>query len=148
MNAPTASARRRKGTALVEMAFVLIIFVMFLFGIMEYCRLIFARQVLENAAREGARYGVVNTYNSTVVADTQNRVKTCMGNMSTWPDYKCLVYMADSNGNNIGDVKDAPFGAYVCVEVSLTYTPVTPGLLFMADKMTLSSKCSMGSEAN
>src|SRR4051794_26357670 len=139
----------RSGGALVEMAAVLIIFVMMLFGIMEYCRLIYVRQILENAAREGARYAVVNTYNSTLVADTQAQVKKYMGGLDTsLKGYQCSVYMADSNGNNIGSPIDAPFGTWVCVQVQLTYVPITPGLLRMANSMTLSSKCSMGSEAN
>lgn len=144
---PTRSSR--PAATLVEMAMVLVIFTMLLFGVVEYCRLIFTRQVLENAAREGARYAVVNTYDATVVKDTQALVQGYMGGLDkTMKGYQCLVYMADTSGKNIGSPVDAPFGTYVAVEVSLTYYPITPGLLKLANNLTLTSKCCMGSEAN
>src|SRR4051794_31370443 len=103
---------RRSAAAMVEMAAVVSVFLLMLFGVMEYCRLLFVRQVMENAAREGARYAVVNTYDGAVVANTQAKVLTVMGGLNTtMKNYKCQVYMADSSGTSIGSVANAPFGA-------------------------------------
>jgi Flp pilus assembly protein TadG len=139
---------RRSGTTVVETAVVIGMFLMLLFGIFEYARLLYTRQLVTNAAREGARYAVCHTYDSTVVADTQKLVKTYLGGMDTMPNYKCLVYQADTAGNNIGAATDTQFGVYIAVEISLTYTPLTPSFLHLNSTMTISSKCCMGSEAN
>jgi Flp pilus assembly protein TadG len=47
-----------RGTTIVEAAIILLAFLMLLFGIIEAGRFINTRQVLTNAAREGARFGV------------------------------------------------------------------------------------------
>jgi Flp pilus assembly protein TadG len=45
---------------IVESALVLAIFLALLFGLFEYCRFLFVLHVSNNAARDGARYAVVN----------------------------------------------------------------------------------------
>lgn len=134
---------------MVEMAFVVSIFMFLLFGIFEYCRFVFIRQVVVNAAREGARYAVVNTLDTTVVADTQTYVKTRMAGMDNQAKtYACLVYMADASGTNIGAAGSAGFGQYVAVQVDYDYSPVLPSFLFMNGTIKISSKSMMYSEAN
>jgi Flp pilus assembly protein TadG len=61
-----ASRRRRsrRGQALVEFALVAPIFCLILFSIIEAGRFIFFYEVLNNAAREGARYAIVHGENS------------------------------------------------------------------------------------
>lgn len=138
----------RRAATVVELAVVILIFLMLLFGILEYCLVIYSYNVVENAAREGARYGVVNVTDTTMVSDTQTVVKNFMGGLDTkMQNYSCTVYLADANGNNIGNATTAQFGQYVCVEVSLDYVPITPGLIYLKT-ITLRSKSSMGSEAN
>lgn len=140
---------QRRGTTAVETAAVAVVFLMFLFGILEYCRLIYVQQVVVNAAREGARFAIVNTTDTNLVADTQARVLSYMGGLNkTMQNYSCQVYAADTNGNNIGSPLNVPFGQYICVQVQLTYSPIVPSLLFLNQTMTISSKCCMGSEAN
>src|SRR5436305_15004394 len=92
--------RLRRAAAAVETAAVATVFLLFLFGILEYCRMIYVQQVVINAAREGARYAIVNTSNTSLLADTQSRVQTYMGNLDkTLQNYSCQVYAADSSGN-------------------------------------------------
>lgn len=52
--------RRRGGATTVETAVTISVFLLFLFGLFEYCRFIFFMQVSTNAARDAARYAVVN----------------------------------------------------------------------------------------
>jgi hypothetical protein len=54
------SNRRRGGATTVEASVVISVFLLFLFGMFEYCRFIFFLHVSTNAARDGARYAVVN----------------------------------------------------------------------------------------
>jgi len=49
----------QKGATAVEFAIVLSLLITLIFGIIEFSLFIFNRQVITNAAREGARYGIV-----------------------------------------------------------------------------------------
>jgi len=53
-------SRRRKGAAIVEMALVITVLAMLLFGIFEYARFLFVMHITHNAARDAARYAAVN----------------------------------------------------------------------------------------
>ena len=78
---PAPRNRKRHGAAMVETAAVVSVFLLVLFGVLEYCRLLFIRQLVANAARDGARYATVNTMSPTVVEDTRARVIQLMGGM-------------------------------------------------------------------
>ena len=60
-----ASNRRHRGQALVEFALVAPVFFMLLFSIIEFGRALYYIQILNNAAREGARYAIVHGNEST-----------------------------------------------------------------------------------
>ncbi len=49
----------QKGAAAVEFAIILPVFVLLLFGMIEWGLLLFNQQVITNASREGARAGIV-----------------------------------------------------------------------------------------
>src|SRR5262245_25077401 len=75
-------ARKQKaqaGAVLVEAAFTLLLLFVFLLGIIEAGRFLNVQEVITNAAREGARQGVVPlTQTSTLLTATEieNNVKT------------------------------------------------------------------------
>lgn len=52
--------RQRRGQALVEFALVAPFFFLLLFSVIEFGRAVYYVQMLNNAAREGARYAIVN----------------------------------------------------------------------------------------
>src|SRR5438067_503305 len=113
---PLPPARRRTGATVVETAAVVVVFLLFLFGIMEYCRVIFVRQLIENAAREGARYAVVNSGDANVVANTKAVVIARMGGMDKKVGaFTPTVYQADSAGNYVDVPGNAAFGQYIAV---------------------------------
>lgn len=61
--------RYRRGAAVVEFAVVAPVFFLFVFGMIEYGRLVMVQQVLTNASREGARMGILdNSTTSEVTA--------------------------------------------------------------------------------
>ena len=76
----TLRRRKRAGAAAIEMAFVIIPVMLFLIGVFQYGRLLMDWNVLNNAAREGCRYALVNNTASTISTDVQNVVTTRMGN--------------------------------------------------------------------
>jgi Flp pilus assembly protein TadG len=57
---PDRVARRQGGQELVEYALVFPLLLLLILGIIEFGIIIFSYNTISNAAREGARYGVVN----------------------------------------------------------------------------------------
>lgn len=64
-----SSRQVRRGAAVVEFAIVAPIFVLFVFGMIEYGRMVMVQQVLTNATREGARQAVLEGATSDDVVD-------------------------------------------------------------------------------
>lgn len=54
------SQRRQIGQALVEFAVIIPIFLTLMYAVIEFGRFIYMVQILNNAAREGARYAIVH----------------------------------------------------------------------------------------
>ena len=106
--------RGRPAAALVETAAILIVFLLFLFGIFEYCRLIYVQQMVENSAREGARYAIVNTTDTNLIADTQAQINARMsGLQNALLNWTVQVYRADSNGNPVYTYQTDATGPYL-----------------------------------
>ena len=55
-----ATCQRKPGQAIVEFALASLVFLMIVFGTIDFGRAIFTAVTLHNAVREGARYGKVN----------------------------------------------------------------------------------------
>src|SRR5262249_47275373 len=55
----------RPAATLVETSVVISIALLFMFGIFEYGRFVMTKHLMENAAREGARWATVHTYDGT-----------------------------------------------------------------------------------
>ncbi|TLD41878.1 MAG: hypothetical protein JETT_1895 [Candidatus Jettenia ecosi] len=51
--------RNQKGVAAVEFAIILPVLILLIFGIIEFSLLLYDKQVITNASREGARAGIV-----------------------------------------------------------------------------------------
>ena len=101
------SWKSQKGATAVEFAIVLPLLILMIFAMIEFGLFLFNRQVIANAAREGARYGVVarpvrhtNSEIQTVVLNyTQKRLVT-FGASST-PTVKILPeYVGDPDDFN------------------------------------------------
>ena len=58
------SNKRSHGQAIAEFALVAPIFFLILFSIIDFGRYVYYVQILNNAAREGARYAIVHGANS------------------------------------------------------------------------------------
>lgn len=68
--------RNEQGQAVVEMALVLPVLLLILFGIVEFGRVFNAYLVVTQAAREGARLGAVGATDSEIVAEVQSASPT------------------------------------------------------------------------
>jgi Flp pilus assembly protein TadG len=145
--------RRRTGTTIVEVALVLSLFLMLVFGLCEYGRYVMTRQLLEHAAREGARYAVVHTYDATTT-DIQDHVDSVLAGqgrqLEGYNKYSSIsVFESDPiTGENLGAWTNAKFGDDITVRVEGDYRPILPAFLLMPELIRLHGECSMKSEAN
>src|SRR5271165_5862885 len=123
---------RRQGAVTVEMALIVVVFLMFLFGILEYARFIFFQNLVNNAAREGARYAVVQTPTATT-AQVQTYVDAYLaGQGSALAGYSSTssitVFQANTSTgvNNGAGWNNAGQGQAIGVTISGTYHPIVP----------------------
>ncbi|MFQ3651203.1 MAG: TadE/TadG family type IV pilus assembly protein [Gemmataceae bacterium] len=146
--------RRRTAATVVEAAFVLSICLLFLFGILEYGRFVMTLQVMENAAREGARFAVVNT-NEATTADVIARVNQKMaGVQNSLTNYNVTVtgiILRPKPGETAGDLlpdwTNASTTDGIQVEVTGAFQPILPSFLQMG-AFPLRSRSVMYSEGN
>src|SRR5260370_22959096 len=103
---PTSGRHRRRGATVVEMAFVLSIALLLLFGILEYARFVFFMHVAQNAAREGARFAVVRTE---LVMQTSD-INAIKGTMSDHASYQTGTVKWQTNSTIIGVVNTTMSG--------------------------------------
>ncbi|REK18432.1 MAG: pilus assembly protein [Planctomycetota bacterium] len=69
----------RMGSAAVEMAVVAPLFFLMLMGMIEFGRLVMVQQVLTNAAREGARVGILDNRTAADVQSASNQFLSAAG---------------------------------------------------------------------
>lgn len=129
---------RRSAATTVEVAVIASVVLLLLFGLFEYGRFQMTRQLLENAAREGARYAVVHSYDKNTI-DVQNVTFTALaGQESQLPGFvktsNISVYRANASGNpdtTDSNWKNAQFGELIGVRITGNYRPILPTFLFM-----------------
>jgi Flp pilus assembly protein TadG len=80
---PELRADRRRGAVAVEVAGIMIWVFMLLFGFFEYARLLMDWSLLNNAAREGCRYALVNNTSTTITTGVQGVVTSYMAGRTT-----------------------------------------------------------------
>ena len=112
---------RRRGTAAVEMALTLPIFISAVLGIVELGRGIMVCQMLETAARNGARLAIIdNTTNAQVTSTVQTFLQTTAniapGNVT--------ISIAD-NGNGSASLANAATGDTISVTVTVPFADVS-----------------------
>ncbi|HEX4590314.1 MAG TPA: TadE/TadG family type IV pilus assembly protein [Gemmataceae bacterium] len=151
----SANRLRRRAATTVETAAVISVVLLFLFGILEYARLVYFFHVADNAAREGARYASVHTGDGTTTAQVQAVVTGAMYNQQASLNsgtFAVNIYNADPNtGSPIAGTAwtDAPFGGGIGVEVTGTYKFVLPTFLkFSGPTIGIKVRSIMNSEAN
>ena len=69
-------AERRKAAAVVEFAVVVPVFFLLIFGMIEYGRMVMVQQILTNAAREGARVGILDNSTTADVTSAASQYLT------------------------------------------------------------------------
>ena len=118
------SFRKQRGAAAVEFAVVAPIFVLLLFGMIEYGRMVMVQQMLTNATREGARRAVLD---GTTVASVKTTVQDYLtGGHITVNDDEITVAPNPST---------AAFGDPVTVSLTVPFSRVSwlPSPMFLGN---------------
>jgi Flp pilus assembly protein TadG len=114
---------KRGGATLVETAIVMNIFLLFIFAIMEFGHYVSVKQLMDNAAREGARMASTGTTTVTT-AQIQALVTTDLVNQAP-ANLNIQVFKANpTTGANIGDWTTAGIGDAVAVQITGNYQPL------------------------
>jgi Flp pilus assembly protein TadG len=116
--------RNRRGAAVVEFAVVAPVFIMLVFGMIEYGRMVMVQQLLTNASREGARMGVLD---GATTASVQTSVTTYLSNASV---SGATVTVSPNPPSSAG------YGAPVTVTVTVPFSQVSwiPTPMFLSGK--------------
>jgi Flp pilus assembly protein TadG len=156
----------RRGVTAVELAFVLGIALLFLFGILEYGRYLMVLHTTDNAAREGARYAVVHTGDGTTQAQVVAVVNAKLAGMNNQiSGCSVSVFTVDPSGiynSSAGTAiyppvinqlsgsswNSATYGSPIAVQITGTYNPILPSFLFMGASLPINVTAMMNSEAN
>lgn len=159
---------RRRAATIVEAAVVLAVVMLLLFGVLEYARYLSVLHVADNAAREGARYAVVNTTDNATQSQVISVVTSRMAGMdSAIQNYKVNVFTVDmskiyntstnqylypTSGPNATQLSnsnwnDAQYGQLIAVQITGTYNPILPSFLQLGS-LPVNVICVMNSEAN
>lgn len=120
----------QNGQALVEMAFVLPLLLLILFGIIEFGRALYITNTLTNAAREGARRASVTPSPPLDVAGLESFVESCI------PFDKAGLVV------DITPVSPAHGVDTIKVAVNLPFHTTVP-IMGMLDGITLKGEASM-----
>lgn len=128
--------KKRRGAAAVEFAVVAPVFLLLVFGMIEYGRMVMVQQVITNASREGARVAVLD--------GSEN------------PDVQSIVNQYLSSGSITGatitvtptNPEDANFGEPVTVTVDIPFSQVSwlPSPMYLGET-TLSATTVMRRES-
>lgn len=95
----------RKGAALVELAIVLPLLLVLIFGIIEFGLLLYNRQIITNASREAARFGIVQDIPRKTGAEITAVVDAyCANHLITFGSPAPPTTVVDNSaGTNFGD---------------------------------------------
>jgi Flp pilus assembly protein TadG len=116
-------SHRRSAVALVEAAIVMNVFLMFVFGIMEFGHYVMVRQLMDNAARDAVRMASTGTMIYTT-AQIEAQVTTELVNQGP-VNMVVTVYEANpQTGANIGPWTNAGIGNAVAVSITGKYKPM------------------------
>ncbi len=136
-------AKRRSGAVTVEIALVVVLVSMFVFSVFEYGRLLMDWNVLNNAARQGCRYALVNNTASTITTDVQTIVTNSMGGRnSAFTGF--TVTVSGTHGGVATAVNNLVAGDFITVNVTGQYKflNIIP-LIRLSSSFTITSAVTM-----
>jgi Flp pilus assembly protein TadG len=148
----------RRGATVVEMTFVLMVALILTMAIYDYSRYFMLSQLVNNAAREGARQAAANT-NTQNTAMIQSTVINFLANQNYTDTSGGPIQASDVIVQQVNPATgqptspdsnwyDAPFGSGIMVRVTARFNSLFPGFGFLPTTVTVTGTSVMSSEAN
>ena len=138
---PGNARRRERGTSVVEMAIVLPLLLTLVFAIGEFGIMFTQWQTLTNAAREGARTGVVFRGTGCVPATVETEIQTAVATYMTNTGVATGSIATTATGECDGS------GTPLVVNAQVPYSfAALPGLAGLQSSITLSATSTMRNE--
>lgn len=124
--------KSRKGQSMVELALILPVIVLILFGVLEFGRIFYSYIVITHAAREGARAGAVGKTDAEIIARVRDSAPL--------PEADTNLHITRLEPNETARTPGVPFTIEVAYDVELV-TPLFDSLL--PNPVTLKSRATM-----
>ena len=135
------SRRNKRGTSVVEMAIVLPLLLMLVFAIGEFGIMFTQYETLINAAREGARTGVLYRGSTCAAATVKTQISAAVKNYMNGSGVSTGAITTTSSGECGGS------GTQLVVNSSVPYTfAALPGLAGLNSNVTLAASSTMRNE--
>ena len=125
-----------RGASAVEFALLLPVLMLVLFGTIEFGMVMYSREVLTNASREGARAGIVQQTPKPTVGQIQGVVTNYLTNTGINPA-NVTVTVTGAGG---------VFPNNLTVSASYPYQFFAPGILMLGNTITLTAQTVMRHE--
>ncbi|HMP78106.1 MAG TPA: TadE/TadG family type IV pilus assembly protein [Pirellulaceae bacterium] len=107
----------RRGAAAVEMALTFPVFLLFLFGLLEFGHLLMVKAALTSAAKEGARMGSIeNASTADVQAFIENRISRA------FPSVAATIYIKDASVYDSSSPPSGPINPSTLPDIELSTT--------------------------
>jgi len=110
-----------QGQGLVELALVLPILLLLLFGIIEFGRVMGAGVIVTHSARDAARYGTVGATDSEIVERIRTKTAASLYDPSAPTDLQIEIFRTNVDGE-----RDIEVNVRYAVQL---YMPIIPGLI-------------------
>jgi Flp pilus assembly protein TadG len=122
----TRTVSPRRGAALVEMAFVLPVFLLISFGIMEFGRAMMVANLVTNSAREGARRAVLDGSSNAQVTQAVHDFLSASLNVQP-ADAAVTITITPASGNTdpANQCSAASAGDLIAVNVQVPFSKVS-----------------------
>ena len=146
--AAQCSRRRERGQSLVELALILPVFLILTLAVVDFGMALRAYVTVTNAAREGARYAVVDCDSSSDITSIKSKVVDSSSGLLTAADVS-LDADSSSSGNQDCTSTLPAAGGSIKVSATYTYNLITPlGNLVtsLSGPITLSTSTTMRAE--
>jgi Flp pilus assembly protein TadG len=135
----SAHHHRRRGAAAVEMALIMPVFLMLVFGIIEFGRAMMVSNMVTNAAREGARMAILDgSTNADVTSAVQTFMNSALGLSSSDVAVSITAVPATGNPDPVNILANCQPRDLITVKVQVAFSKVAliPGQ-YMASKQLI-----------
>ncbi len=121
------------------------IFLLFIFAIMEFGHFVMVKQLMDIAARDGARMAATGV-NTVTTAQIQAQITTELVNQGP-TNMTIQIYQANpTTGANVGPWTSASLGKPIAVQISGQYKPMVALANLLPLPINISSRCIIYSE--